>query len=162
MSSGKVHALATVAAAGIATPALALLAGQPVTTAAAFAAGCLAGLVVTPDLDVRYRDTHAETVVRRSGGCVAGALWNLLWLPYAYLIPRHRHWSSHAPVIGTALRLVYLALILALFWWGLGALLRGILTLPDLPRLALTPATWWALGGLALADALHWGMDRVL
>jgi uncharacterized metal-binding protein len=116
----------------------------------------MVGLVVTPDLDVRDRDTHAETVMRRTGRCL-GAIWDLFWLPYAWLIPRHRHPLSHWPILGTALRLVYLLAVPALLWWGMGQLLP----LPTLPWLVLTPLTWWAIGGLALVDALHWGMDRI-
>ena len=82
--------------------------GSRSPTALAFAAGCAVGLVVTPDLDVRQRSTHSETIMRHSGGCLGGVLWSLLWLPYAYLIPRHRRPLSHWPVIGTALRLLYL------------------------------------------------------
>ena len=156
MPSGKAHALATCLTAGMLAPAV-YLAGQPVTTALAFAAGCAVGLVVTPDLDVRYRDTHSGTIVRRSGGCLIGMLWSLLWLPYAYLIPRHRHPLSHWPVIGTATRLLYFLAVPALAWWVMG----HIISLPALPRLALTPLAGWGIAGLALVDALHWGMDRV-
>jgi len=156
MPSGKAHAIATCAAAGALSPVL-YLAGQSLPTTLAFAGGCLLGLVVTPDLDVRQRDTHAETIMRRSGGCLVGAIWNLLWLPYAWLIPRHRHPLSHWPVLGTALRLAYLLAAPALAWWVIGQ----FIPLPALPRLALTPLTWWAIGGMALVDALHWGMDRV-
>jgi uncharacterized metal-binding protein len=60
--------------------------------------------VVTPDLDVRHRDTHSETIMRWSGGCIVGAIWNLLWLPYDYIIPRHRHPLSHWPILSTTIR----------------------------------------------------------
>jgi uncharacterized metal-binding protein len=156
MPSGKIHAAATVIAAGVVSPLLALVARQPVEHAAAFAAGCMVGLVVTPDLDVRHRDTHSETIIRRTGGCFPGALWNLFWLPYAYLVPCHRHWLSHAPLLGTALRVIYLLLVPALFWWILG----HFLPMPRLPAIALTPTIWWGLGGLALVDALHALMDK--
>jgi uncharacterized metal-binding protein len=132
------------------------LADKSVPHALAFAGGCMLGLVVTPDLDVRDRDTHSETIMRRAGHCL-GAIWNLLWLPYAWLIPRHRHPLSHWPLLGTALRLLYLMIVPTLLWLGL----RYFVPLPPLPHLALTPATWWAVGGLALVDAVHWGMDRL-
>jgi uncharacterized metal-binding protein len=43
-----------------------------------------------------------------------------IWLPYQKFIP-HRHWLSHAPVIGSAVRLLYLGVLLspvaiALYW----------------------------------------------
>ena len=51
--------------------------------------------------------------------------WGLLrwfWLPYQKLIPRHRHWISHGPVIGSAVRLVYLAALVSPLWFFLPGL----------------------------------------
>ena len=156
MPSGKIHAIATSLTAGVLAPVIYLV-GQPVTTALGFAAGCAVGLVVTPDLDVRQRSTHSETIMRRSGGCPVGLLWNLLWLPYAYLIPRHRHPLSHWPLLGTVLRLVYQLAVPAVAWWVLG----HIVALPALQRLALTPLIGWGIAGLMLVDTLHYVMDQV-
>ncbi len=163
MASGKVHAAATAAVAGLSGPLLVLLAGQPLERAAAFVAGCALGLVVTPDLDVRHRDTHSDTIVRRSGGCLFGALWEMFWTPYAYLIPHHRHPLSHLPLLGTALRLVYLFGVPALLGWLLCEVLGAC---PEVNWAALvsTPPyelLAWAAGGLALVDALHVALDRV-
>ncbi len=156
MPSGKKHALATCIAAGMLSPFI-YLSGQPAAHTLAFTAGCMAGLVISPDLDVRHRDTHAETIMRRSLGCLGGGIWNLLWLPYAYLIPHHRHPLSHWPILGTAVRLLYLFALPLIVYWLVA------------PRLGWTPADlfwqpvlWWAVGGLALVDALHWLMDRLL
>jgi hypothetical protein len=52
MPSGKAHALSTVAVAGVSAPALVMLAGLPVTSVLAFAAGCLVRLVITPDTSI--------------------------------------------------------------------------------------------------------------
>jgi uncharacterized metal-binding protein len=65
--SGKIHAIATVISGGVAAPLL-YLSGQPAASSLAFAGGCMLGLIVTPDLDVRHRDTHSEAIVRKSGG----------------------------------------------------------------------------------------------
>jgi uncharacterized metal-binding protein len=158
MPSGKTHAAATVIAAGIASPAIAMVARQPATSALAFATGCLVGLVVTPDLDVRHWDTHSETIVRRSGGCFVGAMWNLIWIPYAYLIPRHRHPLSHWPILGTLLRLLYLAALPGLCWW----ILNWIVPLPEwTSSFPIGPLVWWALAGLLLVDTLHAVMDWI-
>ncbi len=157
MFSGKAHAAATVITAGVASPAIVFLAQQPPLSAIAFAAGCMVGLVVTPDLDVRYRNTYSETIMRHTAGRFVGLLWDILWLPYAYLIPRHRHWLSHTPLLGTALRLLYLLILPALIWWILGY----FAALPALPQITLSPVASWALGGLVLVDALHWAMDRL-
>jgi uncharacterized metal-binding protein len=143
--------------AGAGAPLIYLLTGQPVTTALAFAGGCMLGLVVTPDLDVRQRDTHAGTIMRHSAGGCLGGLWRLLWLPYALLIPKHRHPLSHWPILGTALRLVYLLVVPVLIWWVIG----HFLPMPDLPRLTLTPLAVWAIGGLGLVDTLHALMDWI-
>ena len=156
MPSGKIHAVSTCITAGVLAPAV-YLAGQPVTTALAFAAGCMVGLIITPDLEVRQRSTHSETIMWRSGGCLAGALWKMLWVPYACLIPRHRHPLSHWPLLGTALRLAYLLAVPAVAWWVLG----HIIALPALPRLALTPLIGWGIAGLTLVDTLHYVMDQI-
>ncbi len=155
MPSGKVHALATVAAGGISGPALVFLAGLPIIQAVTFAAGCLAGLVLTPDLDVQH-NVHADRVMRQSGGTLLGIVWGTLWWPYARLIP-HRSPLSHWPILGTALRLAYLLAVPALLWWGV----NQIYPLPRLSRPHLTPLWWWALGGLVLVDALHAVMDWI-
>jgi uncharacterized metal-binding protein len=118
MARGKTHALATVTAAGVSGLVLVILAGVPISQAAALMAGCFAGLLITPDLDVEQR-VHAAGLVRRAGGGVLGGLWRLFWWPYARLIP-HRHPLSHGPVIGTLVRLVYMLAVPVLLWWLVG------------------------------------------
>ncbi|MFW6731495.1 MAG: metal-binding protein [Synechococcus sp.] len=59
------------------------------------------GLWLSPDLDTRSRPS------RRWG------LLAVLWLPYRRLV-RHRGWISHLPLLGSAGRLAYLALLLLL------------------------------------------------
>jgi len=68
----------------------------------------LGGLYLSPDLDLK------SLPWKRWG------LLKFIWLPYQNFIP-HRHWLSHAPVIGTTVRLLYLSVLLspvviALFW----------------------------------------------
>jgi uncharacterized metal-binding protein len=155
MPNGKTHALATTLVAGTIGPALCLFAGQPLAQAAAFTAGCLAGLIVNPDLDVR-RPTFSHWVVRRNAGQIAAWLWSLVWWPYAHLVvPTHRHPLSHLPLLGTAIRVMYLVIGLALAWWAL----RLLLPLPPLIFPTGSPAFWWGLGALALVDTLHTLMD---
>lgn len=150
MPSGKSHAISTCLVAGVLAPTIYLI-GVPIQDTLALTAGCIVGLVVTHDLDVRHRDTHSETIMRWSGGCIVGAIWNLLWLPYAYIIPRHRHPLSHWPILGTAIRLAYLLAIPALLWW----IFHLAFTLPVSPSLTIAG---WGIGGLALVDAVHWAM----
>lgn len=60
------------------------------------------GFMLGPDLDI-YSIQYKR--------------WGLLrwiWLPYQKAL-RHRSWLSHGPIIGTALRVIYLAVWIALF-----------------------------------------------
>src|SRR5512138_3620962 len=109
MPIGKIHAISTAFAGGVAAPVLYTLGHVPAGETLAFALGCLAGLIVTPDLDIR-RITYAERLVRRSGGRLGrflAELWYALWWPYAHLVPYHRHPLSHFPLVGTLLRVLY-------------------------------------------------------
>ena len=58
---------------------------------------------------------------------------------------------------GALNNLAYLLAVPAVAWWVLG----HIISLPALPHLVLTPLIGWGIAGLALVDAIHWGMDRV-
>jgi uncharacterized metal-binding protein len=64
----------------------------------------LGGMYLSPDLDLVSRPYKRWGFLR----------W--LWLPYQRLIPRHRHWLSHGPVIGSAVRLLYLAALVSPIW----------------------------------------------
>ena len=57
----------------------------------------IGGIFLSPDLDLRSRP------FKRWG------FFKIIWVPYQQLIPRHRHWLSHGVIVGSALRLVYLA-----------------------------------------------------
>jgi uncharacterized metal-binding protein len=159
MSTGKVHAFATVAAGGTLSAGLIVFAHLEPASTFAFAAGCLTGLIVNPDLDIR-RFTHAEAVVRSSGGRMGkwfAGLWYALWWPYSHLIPYHRHLLSHLPILGTAVRILYLAAIFALLYWLAG----WLFPLPQIQPISplLVPLFWWSFAGLSLVDALHAFMD---
>jgi uncharacterized metal-binding protein len=146
MASGRAHHGLTILIA-LGSSGGMYLAGAPKDQIIALTAGVLAGALITPDLDVQG-PTRAHTIARRSGGCLFGWLWRLLWMPYSYIIPRHRHPLSHWPVIGTLTRLLYLGL---LAW--------AVLSVAGLPL----PLIWWlpwAAGGLILADIGHWFLDR--
>ncbi len=64
----------------------------------------LAGMYLSPDLDLISRPFKRWGLLR------------FLWLPYQRLIPRHRHWLSHGPVIGSGVRLLYLAVLVSPLW----------------------------------------------
>ena len=78
------------------------------------------GLMFGPDLDVRSRQT-------RRWGWLA---W--IWYPYRKWL-RHRSWLSHGPIVGTVIRLLYLALWLTLL---------GLAGLEMSNRLGYTTITW--------------------
>ena len=40
-----------------------------------------------------------------------------LWIPYQRLIPYHRHWLSHGVIVGSIVRLLYLAALLLPMWF---------------------------------------------
>src|SRR5512146_688351 len=135
MASGKTHAVATVLTAGVFGPSLYFLGRVPLAESLCFATGCMIGLLVNPDLDVRHF-THAEQVVRKSVGRFLAGLWYALWWPYARMVPRHRHPLSHFPLVGTLGRVVYIALFLIL--------MRGLVgLLAPLPPLSLPLSSGW-------------------
>lgn len=72
----------------------------------------LGGYWLSPDLDIKSRPFLRWSVLR------------FIWVPYQRLIP-HRNWKSHAPVLGSAIRLAYLTAWLSPLW----------LVFPDLQRM---------------------------
>ncbi len=71
----------------------------------------LGGYWLSPDLDIKSRPFLRWGILK------------IIWLPYQRSIP-HRNWKSHAPVLGSLLRLAYLAAWVFPFW----------LIFPDLQR----------------------------
>lgn len=146
MAAGKYHQLATL----VATPAVAAGAWaltQNQTVAVTIAAGCLFGLFVHPDRDLRVTKIDFDLAKYTLG---LGLVWAILWWPYSSTIPHHRHWSSHLPIIGTAGRVFYM---------GLFFLLINFLVYPSILPLIYNPLLWIFIMGLACSDILHWFMD---
>lgn len=111
----------------------------------AAAAGCLAEILIGPDLDQVDQAIihHGERRFIRYVP-VLGYLWLALWDLYARLIP-HRHPLSHFPVLGTAGRLGWLHLV---------ARAVGLDPFAVDPELFIGMVT-----GLLVGDTLHWVMD---
>lgn len=63
----------------------------------------LGGYWLSPDLDIKSRPFLRWSVLR------------FIWMPYQRLIP-HRSPLSHAPVLGSAIRLLYLGAWLSPLW----------------------------------------------
>ncbi len=156
MATGKAHAVATVLTAGVLGPSLHLLGKVPLVESLCFVAGCMAGLLINPDLDIR-RFTHAEEVVKKSFGRFMAGLWFALWWPYSRLVPGHRHPLSHFPLVGTFGRVLYLGLVFVL----LRSLLGLLVPLPALTVPLSSGWLWWGLGGLAAVDSLHTLLDVI-
>ena len=152
MPSGIVHNWTSIVAAVVGGGGLWATGLVAVPNAAAFTGGCLAGVLLSPDLDL-LEGSRSDRVARHLFG-FAGRVWRLLWLPYALIIGRHRSSLSHAPLIGTAGRLLYLAVFVVPIY----LLLRPYVHIPH-----ILPAAFWlfALAGLATSDALHGIMDAV-
>lgn len=158
MPSGKTHALISTAA-GVGSIIYGLSSGYPNQAIIALASGCLVGILITPDLDVRG-EIRSKAIVDRQFGWMIGYLWRLAWWPYARIIPHHRHWLSHAPIIGTSVRVAYV------YIWAMA--ISGIIgyTLPfsaNIERIQYNPP--WVLLliiGLAVSDVLHWVADNTL
>jgi uncharacterized metal-binding protein len=106
MASGKNHDRAIY----FATPVVGICIGyylSPMLGLITASSHLLGGLYLSPDLDLKSLPWKRWGILR------------FLWLPYQR-IP-HRHWLSHAPVIGSIGRLLYLGVLLspvaiALYW----------------------------------------------
>ncbi len=146
--------MTTIAAAGI-YYASAHYGSEPAGGIAA-AAGCLAGILLTPDLDLD-RPTRSHYVVRRGLGRGPYLLWRAFWSPYGWAI-EHRSWLSHAPVISTIFRLLYVLSIPAILVVGLAAL--GY-TWSWRAWLAYRFEIQAAIAGLMVSDILHWAADSI-
>jgi uncharacterized metal-binding protein len=99
------------------------------------ALGCFCGLVLTCDLD--HDDGTISEHFVRSVGSIFQKVWWAYWYPYRKAM-RHRSFWSHAPIVGTFIRIVYL------FWF---AYLAGY---------PLPPAF---VNGLVAVDFIHYFMD---
>lgn len=126
MSSGKRHAQMSLAL-SVPLGVVSFVATSDIAFALSAGVGCgIVGQLISPDLD-QISITRSESTAMRWFK-IFGVVWMAYWLLYGWLIP-HRHWLSHAPIIGTAGRLVYLLLPL---------LVLGV-------RL---PVNAWTLGGV--------------
>lgn len=167
MPSGQVHNAVTFTLAGLTLAGGILLQNADVLTVSA---GMAAGLFLSPDLDlaagsialsnVRKAPQMAARILLLDGaptvrkisvavGWLASTAWRVIWWPYGVAI-KHRSWISHAPVVSTALRVLYLILLTVPFW---GCSLSYQLTAQGWRYAAL------AFGGLCIADGAHIAMD---
>ncbi len=161
--NGRAHGMATKVAAPVVAVVAVATTGEWLLGVAA-AIGCLAGLIIDPDLDcnstLQLMNASRWRMMRASWPI--GYLWFFLWWPYSQLFP-HRG-LSHVPVLGTLTRLVYLAVIplgilVALSFTGHNITPAALdIWMLVRPRLDLI---FFAVCGLIVSDTLHWAMDGI-
>ncbi len=142
MASGRNHDRAI----HFATPVVGICIGYyltPMLGLIAASSHLLGGLYLSPDLDLKSLPWKRWGILR------------FLWLPYQR-IP-HRHWLSHAPVVGSIGRLVYLGVLLSPV---------AIVFLKALPPLQMGREFWYAIASALVgveASALnHLLLDGLL
>lgn len=150
MASGTVHTRATLVISLPASIGVGLALG--VSAGVGALCGCLSGIPLTPDLDQITISKSEWSIVRYLP--IVGWVWLGLWDLYARAVP-HRSWLSHAPVIGTLGRLVYLIIIGGL----LSSAYYGFTDrwLNFLPLWAFAQSRWfigWVVG-LMISDVMH-------
>jgi uncharacterized metal-binding protein len=142
MASGKFHDKSSY----FFTPVVGIIGGyyfSPELGLIAASSHLLGGLYLSPDLDLKSLPWKRWGVIK------------FIWLPYQR-IP-HRHWLSHAPVVGSIGRLLYLGLWLSPLVIALGRYL---------PALRLGSDFWLvvaaALVGVELSALNHLLLDGLL
>lgn len=145
MPNGRTHSIATVITATVLTGAAIAAVQTAGLEVMAAPIGSLAGLLLSPDLDLGEKGNLSHHYVKRHAGCLAGAIWTAVWWPYGRILS-HRSFISHSIVMGTALRIMYIALLTFPAWklWA---------------ALVATESFWWWFFGLAIADTVHIMMD---
>lgn len=174
MANGRAHAATTIALA-IGVLPLVLSAVKTVPGILLIIPGIIAGVLITPDLDIDNRIV-SHRYMRNIFGQIIGIYWYYLWHSYS-LSFKHRSGLSHLPVISTLIRLTFLLFppIIVLFrnqqtgfvkllpylilstlmvlpLWGLIYLLIVIVQINIILILFLVL-------GLMLADLLHFVVD---
>jgi uncharacterized metal-binding protein len=143
MASGKNHDRAIY----FATPVVGICIGyylSPMLGLIAASSHLLGGLYLSPDLDLESLPWKRWGILR------------IIWLPYQKFIP-HRHWLSHAPVVGSIGRLLYLGVLLFPV---------TLVLYRELQPLQLGKEFWHsvaaALGGIELSALNHLLLDGLL
>lgn len=164
MPSGSTHRVATVLAAPIVAIAFgysAAMLGEQTGYQDGFRAGIaattgvLVTLAVNPDLDLL--ESSFKSKARKKYLLLP---WWVLWMPYSLSIP-HRSPYSHAPIIGTLIRVVYLLIIVAMI---LALLVIAGFISPETIGAAGDAPRWfylWLIAGMIASDTLHWFLDTV-
>lgn len=155
MSAGCVHRKASVIlAGGFFLGSLAFGSGIE------YIVGALAGVMLTPDLDVDH-GYIGNQIIRNKFGSLAEKAWSLLWYFYRGSI-KHGSPLSHAPIISTLGRIAYLHLFTLVIPYVLLAMV-----VPGAWSIG-SELAWWnsriaehfrILLGLMGSDLIHWALD---
>lgn len=148
MPSGKTHAAMTVSATAGITVSMALAGFSPQDIQNA-TMGCMAGIIVSPDLDVDG-GFLGHYIVRRYLGEIAGRIWRAFWMPYAWIMP-HRSDASHAPLISTFVRVLYMYVMYFCF----------CVTFSIQPWVPDVRTAFYLISGLVVSDTLHYIADKI-
>jgi uncharacterized metal-binding protein len=130
MASGQFHGMVSITAGLVAGGAL-YYATRDIVSASALGGACMAGVILSPDLD-EPNPTRSHTEVRHSFGLIVAAIWWIFWQPYTLIVHRHRSLLSHLPILSTAGRVGYLGtFLIPMIWiltflWKLPAVAREI------------------------------------
>lgn len=140
MASGREHTLATMAVGAAGVVHFAEVGNM--VAAVMWGAGALYGLVAQPDLDIIEEDSgYIGLGIMRETHPLLERLWKAYWLPYGKILG-HRSIFSHAPLIGTFLRIAYA--------------FPYIVFTGYLPHIA---SAEWFIAAACATDAAHWIMD---
>lgn len=139
MPSGRAHAVMSIATAGLTYLYSTNSGVESPRLAVATASGCLLGILLTPDLDVK--GIRADSIVRDMG-LIPALIWGIVWNPYSALFP-HRSFWTHSPLLGTLIRFIYIGIWLGVF---------GLLPRPG-------PFVCRIILGVTMSDNIHIGAD---
>jgi len=114
--------------------------------------GYLLHLAVEPDSDQISLTIMDGRMMRKFG--IFGVLWVMYWMPYAFVFP-HRSFLSHAPVVSTIIRLVYLSIPVVVLSWYTGYFNKTNIVY-------IFPAIMGTVVGLSFADTIHFVLDTKL
>lgn len=152
MASGRTHVASTIALTPMAAMIAWQLAGGETTAAMLAGAGCLSGVLISPDLDMTGR-TISETILLR-WNMIVGKLWIAIWFPYAFM-SKHRG-LSHVPIFGTISRVLYMAAL----YVGIHYILQYYYPLDLLQwPIIYQEELLIFVAGLAISDVGHWVLD---
>lgn len=151
MPSGRIHSISNIVVA-VSGGATMLLLERGTEGIVGVATGAMIGCLINPDNDVDG-GSIADYFVRVYTGRAVEVMWDCVWLPYRKVC-KHRGFLSHAPIISTVLRVLYLSVIYML-------IITPLKYLSGLVRIDWPTFWWWAFVGLVLADTAHWGLDKL-